>query len=43
MAMESGSVSRLLLDIEINTKKYLEYFASQDLLEPSYDAGDGLD
>ena len=42
MAMESGSVSQLLSDIKRNTKKYLEYFASQDLPEPSYDVGDGL-
>ena len=42
-AMASGSVSQLLSQIENNTKKYLEYFASRDLPEPSYDAGDGLD
>lgn len=41
--MASGSVSQLLSQIEDKTKEYLKYFKSQDLPEPSYDAGDGLD
>lgn len=41
--MASSSVSQYLSQVEINTKKYLEYFAVRDLPEPSYDAGDGLD
>lgn len=43
LEMASSSVSQYLSQIEINTKKYLEYFALQNLPEPSYDAGDGLD
>ena len=41
--MVSGSVSQYLSQIEENAKKYLEYFKSRGLPEPSYDAGDGLD
>ena len=41
--MASGTVSQYLSQIEENTKKYLEYFKSRGLPEPSYDAGDGLD
>lgn len=38
----SGSVSQLLSRLNDNTKKYLEYFMTRDLPEPSYDDGDGL-
>lgn len=41
--MASGSVSQYLSQVEENTKKYLEYFKSRGLPEPSYDEGDGLD
>ncbi|KAL2045336.1 hypothetical protein N7G274_002419 [Stereocaulon virgatum] len=41
--MASGSVSQYLLQLDENVKKYLEYFKSRGLPEPSYDAGDGLD
>jgi hypothetical protein len=43
MAIISSSISELLSQLETNTKKYLEYFTSRGLPEPSYDAGDGLD
>ena len=43
MALPFGSVSQLLLQVQDNTKKYLEYFTSQGLPEPSFDVGDGLD
>lgn len=43
MATTPGSVSQLLSQLNDNTKKYLEYFANQNLPEPSYDEGDGLD
>ena len=42
-AMASGSVSQLLSQIQDNTKRYLEFFESRGLPEPSYEAGDGLD
>lgn len=42
MASTPGSVSQLLSQLNDNTKKYLEYFATRDLPEPSYDEGDGL-
>ncbi|KAL8788742.1 MAG: hypothetical protein Q9195_007149 [Heterodermia aff. obscurata] len=38
----SGPVSQYLSQIETNTKKYLSYFASNGLSEPSYESGDGL-
>lgn len=41
--MATACVSKLLSQIEENTKGYLGYFASQNLPEPSYTAGDGLD
>ena len=43
MANGSRSVSQYLSQIESNAKKYLEYFESRGLPEPSFDAGDGLD
>ena len=43
MAKSSGSVSQYLSQIEVNAKKYLEYFESRGLPEPSFDTGDGLD
>ena len=42
MSIPSGNVSQLLSQIQDNTKKYLEYFTSRNLPEPSYEAGDGL-
>ena len=39
----STSISQYLLQVEENTKKYLEYFTSRGLPEPTFDAGDGLD
>lgn len=43
MANTPGSISKLLSQLNNNTKKYLDYFATRDLPEPSYDEGDGLD
>ena len=43
MSASSGNVSTLLQQIQDNTKKYLDFFGSQNLPEPSYEAGDGLD
>lgn len=41
--MAQNNVSQLLLQIQDSTKKYLDYFTSQNLPEPSYEEGDGLD
>lgn len=41
--MSSGGVSQLLAQVNENTQKFLQYFSSQQLPEPSYDKGDGLD
>ncbi|KAL8705272.1 MAG: hypothetical protein Q9201_001603 [Fulgogasparrea decipioides] len=41
--MSSGAVSQLLAQVNGNTQKFLQYFSSQQLPEPSYDKGDGLD
>lgn len=43
MASTPDSVTQLLSQLNDNTKKYLEYFATRNLPEPSYDEGDGLD
>ena len=42
MADAPRSVTQYLSQIETNTKKYLEYFTSQGLPEPSFEKGDGL-
>jgi hypothetical protein len=39
----TGSVTQLLEKIQASTKVYLDFFKSQNLPEPSYDKGDGLD
>jgi hypothetical protein len=41
--MASLSVTKLLVQIQENTKTYLQYLETQQLPEPSYDLGDGLD
>lgn len=42
MPATSGPVSQYLSQVESNTKKYLEYFESRGIPEPSYEMGDGL-
>lgn len=41
--MAYGFVTKLLLQIEENTKKYLDYIKSQQLPEPNFEQGDNLD
>ncbi len=37
-----GAMTQLLAQVQENTKKYLEFFSSQNLPEPSFEDGDGL-
>ncbi|KAL9594942.1 MAG: hypothetical protein Q9219_006748 [cf. Caloplaca sp. 3 TL-2023] len=42
MSSKAGPVSHYLSQVETNTRKYLEYFESKGLPEPSYETGDSL-
>ncbi|RYP77927.1 hypothetical protein DL769_003300 [Monosporascus sp. CRB-8-3] len=41
-SLKTGPVTQLLARIQESTKKYLEFFSTQSLPEPSYEDGDGL-
>ncbi|KAI1074870.1 S-adenosyl-L-methionine-dependent methyltransferase [Whalleya microplaca] len=41
-SLKSGPVTQLLVQIQENTQKYLQFFSTQSLPEPSYQDGDGL-